>query len=243
MIRLTILIGLVTIVSPPVLAKEGFSPSHERNVVELKGPTDGATGFLIQLPKLGLVLMTQVHVVGTIAAKPSITWGVHYGIFFHPVAYDAGSFELPFTPEVIWQDEKMDVAVLKAPPELVDNCHCDGFLADPYSDGPATLIGYPIRGRRTYPLVGKKWTVLGELFGSVEQMQSTGTVWRDGAQVVSDVDAISGDSGGPVLNENGRVIGMIHLLKSWSGMGYRYQSPNIEVTPIDDVLSRIDRLP
>ena len=91
---------------------------------------------------------------------------------------------------------------------------------------------------RTYPLVGRPWKVIGTVFGSVEQMQSAGRTWVENREIVSDIDGLPGNSGSSILDSDGYVIGMLHLLKSWYGEGYKYKVPSINLLPIELILEK-----
>jgi len=222
-------------------AKEGFTPIQDNNVFLIKGATSGATIFLVNLPDRGKVLMTQIHVLDELGQNTKLYSGIKFGWFFREESKASNAFELSFKQEIIWKRDDLDVAILKAPDELIQKCNCLGFEIASYKDGEASLIGYPIIGRRTYPKAGKFWTRLGEVFGSVEEMESSGNVWKEESRILSDIDALSGNSGSPILNEDKKIIGIIHKMKTWYGIGYRYLNPHIEVTSIDEVLEALEK--
>lgn len=221
-----------------IWASEGFVPSANKNVFMIKGMTSGATVFLTSLPRTGKVLITQVHVLETLGNNLKLYWGVKFGPFFRIAERSKDSFEIAFHKEVLWQDNTLDVAILKAPQELLEKCGCDGFAIQTFTPGPVALIGHPITGRRTYPHTGKFWTGIGELRGSVEQQMSAGMAWAKDGLVVSDADALPGNSGSPILNPDGALIGVIFKLKTWYGLGYKYLNPNIEITPINAIAAK-----
>ncbi|MBI3018807.1 MAG: trypsin-like peptidase domain-containing protein [Deltaproteobacteria bacterium] len=237
-----LIIALVLVLFPSLIqAKEGFTPIQDSNVFLIKGATSGATIFLVNLPNRGKVLMTQVHVLEALGQNTKLFHGIKFGWFFKEENKNNNALELPFKQEIIWKNDELDVAILKVPDELIAKSNSLGLEIAPYKGGEASLIGYPIIGKRTYPKVGKFWTRLGEFFGSVEQMESSGNVWKEGDHILSDIDALSGNSGGPILNEDKKVIGIIHKMKTWHGIGYRYLNPHIEVTSIDEVLKALEK--
>jgi len=52
------------------------------------------------------------------------------------------------------------------------------------------------------------------------------------------MDSISGNSGGAILQE-GKVIGILHLLKTWKGEGYRYKNPSLNFIPIETIFEEL----
>ena len=70
-----VLVLLFAFASTPCLAAEGFTPSEERNVVMLKGRTDGGTAFIFNDPGFGRVLVTQEHVLEVTWLTPTLQWG------------------------------------------------------------------------------------------------------------------------------------------------------------------------
>lgn len=222
-------------------ASEGFEPSKNPNVFYIKGQTSGATAFLANLPRVGIVLISQVHVLQAVMPKPKLYWNYKSGPFFIALPAGQDSFEIDTTLQSIWKDDALDVVILKAPNELLEKCNCSGFDIAQYHEGPISLIGYPIRGRRTYPITGDLWWQIGELFGYVEQMESSGMIWEENDELLSDADALPGNSGGPVLDINGDVIGIIYRLKSWKGIGYQYLSPHISIISFDAILNKFHR--
>lgn len=217
---------------------EGFSPSSLPNILMIKGKTDGATGFALNIENVGRVLISQVHVLQNVKKPMKIQWGYEVTPFYYSEKVNPTGFEFAFVPEILWQDEELDVVVMKLPEELKERC--SGLDSKPYVDGRASLIGYPELARRTYPINFRFWIALKVLLGHVQQMVSIGNVWRTpGGEILGDIDALSGDSGGPVISSDGKVIGVIHTMKTWYGEGYKYQSPSINITPIDVVLSHL----
>jgi hypothetical protein len=221
------------------LAAPGFKPSYDPNVFMLKGKTSGATAFLLDDPTLGKVLLTQVHVVDSLGSDLTLRWGEELGPFYQVVRRDEGSFRLAFRPEVIWKSDELDVVIMRAPDDLLVACRCSGLNAKPYQSGPARLLGYPITGRRIFPRTGRFLSMLGELLGHVSQQQSQGKVWREEAEYLADMDVLPGSSGGPILDQAGDVIGIIHTSKTWYGIGYRYRNPSLNFVPIEDVFRQM----
>jgi hypothetical protein len=221
------------------LAAPGFKPSHDPNVFMLKGRTSGATAFLLDTPTLGKVLLTQVHVIKNLGSNLTLRWGEELGPFYRVVRRDADSFKLAFRPEVIWKSDELDIVVMRAPSDLLAACQCTGLNAKSYQSGPARLLGYPITGRRIFPKTGQFLSMVGELFGHVSQQQSQGKTWQEEAEYLADMDVLPGSSGGPILDQEGDVIGIIHTSKTWYGIGYQYRNPSLNFVPIEDVFRQM----
>jgi hypothetical protein len=221
-------------------AVEGFESSEHINIFSIRATISGATASLVNLPNGEQVLTTQAHVLDDFEKYPAlkITWGKTYGKFFLEKDAKQGAFEVSFQPEVLWKDNELDVAFLKVPKGLVEACHCKGLATKQYHEGSAVMIGYPQIGVRTYPRVSAFWKHLGALWGTVEQRKSVGKTWIKGNEYVADLDALPGNSGSSIQDENGNVIGMLHLLKSWYGEGYQYKNPSISILPIEFIMEK-----
>lgn len=220
-------------------AAEGFQPSHERNVVMLKSRTSGGTAFVLRSSSDELLLITQAHVIEGHKSM-SLQWGHRVASLFRLEAIEPDAYQFTMNIEPIWQDLKLDVAVLKAPNELIDHCQCKGFESAAFQEGAASLVGYPIVARRIWPSTSNWLWMWREIWASVVQQESLGSVWTDGQEYLGDMDSISGNSGGPII-QDGKVIGVIHLLKTWKGEGYRYKNPSLNFVPIEAILSEISK--
>lgn len=220
-------------------ASEGFQPSRERNVVMLKSQTSGGTAFIFRDSLGEPLIITQQHVIEGHEFM-ILQWGHNVGPLFRLEAVENGAYQFPLSIRPIWQDSALDVAILKAPEELLQRCECNGLEGALFRTGPATLIGYPIVQRRIWPSTSDwlwKWR---ELWGDVTQQVSVGSVWKEGEEYLGDMDSISGNSGGPVL-QDGKVIGVIHLLKTWKGEGYRYKNPSLNFIPLETVFAEFSK--
>lgn len=226
----------------PALASEGFQPSAERPVVMLKGATQGATAFFMQVPAFGNLLVTQKQVADS-GDTLTIQWGNAVALFFRLRVVDAGAFQYAFQAKKIWENESQDIAVLQTPLPAWDYCHCRALEAGEFRAGPARLVGYPIIKRRTYPRPNSWWSRLGEVWGEVTQQASEGRVWEANGEYLGDMDALPGNAGGPVLNAEGKVIGIFHSLKSSPDEGYPYRNPSLSFLPIQAVLEGLKGVP
>lgn len=218
-------------------AAEGFQNSKDKNVVMLKASASGGTAFVMKTENLGAVLVTQMHVL-ELGKNLTLQWGYKVGSFFRLIKVEEDAFKIEFQPEVIWQDEELDIAVLKIPQDLLAKCKCGGYDIAPFIEGESYLVGYPIKERRIWPRTSRLIWMWKELFGEVEQQMSSGKVWKDKDEYLGDMDAISGNSGGPIL-QNGKAIGIIHMLKTWKGEGYRYKNPSLNFIPLTLVSEKL----
>lgn len=242
----------------PSFAEQGFIPSEDRNVLYLIGdqslkgidrtqypfPQDmqsitfGATAFAVNLPKIGKVLLTQAHVVDATKINPRLCWGVENGPLYQIKNISPEAFCINFDKNIIWKNDELDVAILKFPSEL--NQLITGLNIENFAPGKAQVLGYPIIGRRTFPDTSTSAMVLGEVNGVVRQMKSVGNTWYDESGIVGDIDMLPGNSGGPVVNEENNVIGIVKKMKTWSGKGYQYLLPHLEIMPIEEILKSFE---
>lgn len=237
-----ITLTICTVFTTVVHAGEGFIPNYDSNTFSIRKQEVGATAFLVRLPSIGLVLMTQVHVLDAVGKQAFLARGMQYGPRQSKVAKEENAFEFPFVQEALWQDDNLDVAILKAPPGLTDICGCQGYeIAELKVGERISLIGYPMQKSRVYPDVSKEAIRAGREASIIEQVVSVGATWIEMEKVVSDADCLSGNSGGPALNDLGQVVGIIHKMKTWYGIGYKYVSPASEITPIQVVLDRMKK--
>lgn len=147
------------------------------SVVHVVVPNVGfGTGFYIG----GGQFVTAAHVVAD---------GVYQ------VTLRAGA--LSFTGNVLWVDEKRDVAVLQAEPPSpmpMAKLTCDG-RADAEVGTPVHSIGYPLN----LGLV-ETW---GRVAGGVVKIEDISQ-----RELVTNLTIAPGNSGGPVFDDQGEVIGM-----------------------------------
>ena len=229
--------------SLPAYTSEGFESSAANNIFYIGFSRGGGTASLVNLPSGEQVITTQAHVIDGITkdSRLKLTWGKKYGRFFLEWEAVKDSFEIEFLPEILWIDNDLDIAFLKVPIGLAEVCKCKGLYTVSYHEGSASMIGYPQTGVRTYPKVGSFWKHLGALLGIMEQRKSNGKTWISGAEYVADLDGLPGNSGSSILDSDGKVIGMLHILKSWYGEGYRYKNPSINLLPTDIILENYQR--
>lgn len=233
LILLSLLIGV------PGYTSEGFQSSRERNVVMLKSRTSGGTAFIFRDSSRGPLIITQQHVIEG-HESVILQWGHKVGALFQLQAVENGAYQFPLPIQPLWQDPALDVAILEAPKEFLARCECAGLEGASFRPGPATLIGYPIVERRIWPSTSNWLWMWRELWGNVIQQVSVGSVWKEGEEYLGDMDSISGNSGGPVLQDE-KVIGVIHLLKTWKGEGYRYKNPSLNFVPMEIVLAELSK--
>ncbi|OFZ31124.1 MAG: hypothetical protein A2622_00535 [Bdellovibrionales bacterium RIFCSPHIGHO2_01_FULL_40_29] len=243
--RFIIFLGFSFIFIAPSLftnayAIEGFENSDQQNIFNIRAGISGATASLVNFPNGEHVLTTQAHVLEDFEKYPvlKLVWRKTYGRFFLENESKQGSFEISFHPVVLWKDNELDIAFLKVPDGLIEACSCKGLDTKQYHQGPAIMIGYPQTGVRTYPRIGAFWKHLGVFLETVEQRKSNGKTWIVGNEHVADMDGLPGNSGSSVLDEDGKVIGMLHLLKTWYGEGYKYKNPSISLLPIEFIMEK-----
>jgi hypothetical protein len=222
-------------------AAEGYSPSHEKNVVMLRGNTNGGTAFILNDPTWEQVLVTQEHVLEVTGDSPTLQWGHVVGPLFQLHQEEAEAYEFVFQADAIWRDKELDVAILKMPEDLKNHCNCNGLDPAVPVDGSASLIGYPITERRIWPRTSGIVRAWKEFWGKVRQQVSIGKIWRTPDEYLGDMDAISGNSGGPII-QNEKVVGTLHLLKTWKGVGYRYENPSLNFLPISVIIDKLREL-
>lgn len=205
-------------------AAEGFRASAEKNVMMLKGRFNGATAFLLKTSTHGQVLVTQKHVLDP--GDLTIQRGNAVGLLFRLKVVEPGAFQRAFVPEKIWESPELDLTVLKPAFDLTALCKCEGLLPSSFTSGPASLVGYPITELRIYPRTSRLFSLWRQLGQDVRQQRSEGAVYAEENGFFGDMDALPGNSGGPILDRNGNVMGIIHAQMAKEEEGYRYKSPS-----------------
>lgn len=227
----------IFLISLDLFAIEGFEDSSNPNIFSIGNSLSFGTASLIRLPSNQLVLATQAHVWQDLSDQPSVGLFGHKsrGPFFITHSQSSDSWEMNIFPEVLWQDDDLDMVFFKVPEGLLALCKCLGLSVANQLSEDVFVVGYPSLGRRVFPLKHRLFGSFKSLFSIVKQRISKGHLWQDNQVYYSDADALPGNSGSPILNPNGEVVGMLKILKTWYGVGYRYSNPSIEVTPFNKI--------
>ena len=130
---------------------------------------------------------------------------------------------------VVYYDDQTDLAVIHAP----------GLEAEPLSTGPraevgelVAFMGYPLGG----PFSSKTAVVQGLTNISTTSVDGTVSAPRQIYQLAADVQ--QGNSGGPLLDQQGRVIGVIFAKSETSRTGYALGME--ELSPVLEQLGSFD---
>ena len=144
----------------------------------------------------------------------------------HHVIEDGTSFKVKFTNgeeqevTVVGSDEYSDIAVLKVNKEYVISVATIGSSEEMLVGDTTFVIGAPLDAD-TY-----SWTVTrGILSGKDRLVEVTSSTYRSVVMNVLQTDTAinSGNSGGPICNANGEIIGIVNMKLSSSqveGMGF-----------------------
>ncbi len=152
---------------------------------------------------------------GVIATNAHVVAGIR-----QPYAQDGSGSH---SASVIWFDPDLDFALLRAPGitghklALISNTAAQ--------DTPAAVLGYPGGGGFS----AKAAVVLDEITASGRNIYGTGHTLRDVYEVQADV--IPGNSGGPVVGKDGKVIGIIFAEStSYNHVGYALATSQLNQT-------------
>lgn len=182
------------------------------SVVKIEGQGCGGliegSGFVVS----GSDVATNAHVVAGIR---------------HPYVEDGNGLH---KATVIWFDPNLDFAVLRvsnlAGPKLTIN----GNHAAPGT--PAAVLGYPGGG----PFTAGTAAVLDELTATGRNIYGRGNTNRDIYEVQADI--IPGNSGGPLIDTNGNVIGVVFAeSETYQNVGYALTTSQI-ITAINQAIAR-----
>lgn len=202
-----------TPVNLPSLGELAGAVTADRDsVVRIKGQGCGGivsgSGFVV---RPGLVA-TNAHVVAGI--------GQSY------VQDGSGSH----TARVVWFDPDLDFALLKADGLSERSLKLDSSIAG--RETPVAVLGYPGGGNFS----AKAGLVLNRLKAGGRNIYGTKSVVRDVYEVHTDI--VPGNSGGPLVGRDGRVIGVVFAEStSYNHVGYALISDHLDDT-IDQAARR-----
>lgn len=121
---------------------------------------------------------------------------------------------------VVWFNANLDVAVLRVNGLTAASLTFANMAAD---DGlPIAVLGYPGGG----PFTAKPGAVLDQFLASGRSIYGRESASRDVYEIKADI--IPGNSGGPIVDQSGAVIGMVFAEStSYKHVGYALTSPSI----------------
>lgn len=221
----------LVLLSCTALAEEGFQPSFHKNVVMLKTRTSGFSAFALRLGE-------KVEIVAPLSRLgPALTLqrGNAVGLFYRLKAEEPRAFQREFEGKMRASSESDDVALFSLRSSLDPDS--PGLEATGFQEGPARLVGYPILFRRGCS--NAFFCFFRDIWGGVRQMESRGRVWKEGNRFFGDMDALPGSEGSAVLNEEGKVMGMLLGLELSGEDHYAYRRPTFRFVPILPLLQKI----
>lgn len=195
-----------TPVNLPSLGDLAAAVNADRDsVVRIKGEGCGGivsgSGFVVRRD----VVATNAHVVAGIR---------------QPYVQDGdGSHEA----EAIWFDPELDFALLKADGLDEPSLKFNSDIVAP--ETPAAILGYPGGGNFS----AKTGVVLDEIIAGGRNIYGYGYTKRHVYELHADIH--SGNSGGPVVGKDGRVIGMVFAASTtYDNVGYALISDHLDDT-------------
>lgn len=187
--------------------------SYKKGVLNSSG-----TGFVYKMDKNDAYILTNNHVVSS-AEKVKVK-------FTNDKTYEV---------EVVGKDEYSDIAVLKIDAENVISVAEIGSSEEARLGDTAFTIGAPLDSEYS-------WTVTRGILSGKDRLVDVGTT-SDGASnwvmkvIQTDASINSGNSGGPLANSNGEVIGITNMKlvsEGVEGMGF--------AIPIEDAVKYAEDL-
>jgi S1-C subfamily serine protease len=197
--------------SPPSVPPEWFVGDYQKarsSVVRIECGGAHGAGFFFHSPRH---IATAYHVI-ELGRGVTVTLS------------DGRSFDA----EVVATDVKHDLAILEIH-EGASNAPLPPATDKPDFGTPILIIGHPLATR----------SMVGERKGLLEWNPGRGIVTRLGDEWLQiDVLVNGGDSGGPVLDREGRVLGVISHRMSGSGVGLNFAVP---VKRLEELAPKINR--
>ena len=160
-----------------------------QSVVAIKTPAGTGSGFFIDK---GLIL-TNAHVVGR----------------FHKatIAADRGEIKISVTGDVIGVDEDADLALVSVGSDIDRPAFVFGDYDEVNLAEDVIVIGFPLSD------------VLGDAVNVTKGIASAKRIYNGLRYVQTDAAANPGNSGGPLMNSRGEVIGIMTLRVTFTGTG------------------------
>lgn len=164
-------------------------------------------------------IMTNDHVIASLTSDTGYSSGGGYADQVAVVLNDGS--QLP--AEILWSDSTLDLAILKVEPEVPLKAVKLGNSDELLIGEQAIAIGNP------FALEFHGTVTAGYISGLNRTLRGQGTTMQDLIQ--TDASINQGNSGGPLLNGKGEVIG-INTMKISSGEGLGFAIPVNTAKPI-----------
>ncbi|MQG58033.1 MAG: trypsin-like serine protease [SAR202 cluster bacterium] len=182
-----------------------------RSVVAIKTPAGTGSGFFVDQ---GLIL-TNAHVVGK----------------FHKatIAVDRGEIKISVTGDVIGIDEKADLALVSVGPDFDRPALAFGDYDSTNLADEVIVIGFPLSD------------VLGDAVNVTKGIASSKRTYNGLEYLQTDAAANPGNSGGPLLNTKGDVVGIMTLRVTFNETGVLTEGTALALS-VDGIKSRLPAL-
>ena len=182
-----------------------------RSVVAIKTPAGTGSGFFIDK---GLIL-TNAHVVGQ----------------FHKatIAGDRGGMKFGVTGDVVGVDEKADLALVSVGSDFDRPALSFGDFDSTTLAEEVVVIGFPLSG------------VLGDAVSVTRGIVSSKRTHNGLKYLQTDAAVNPGNSGGPLLNSRGEVVGIVTLRVNLTEMGVFTEGTALALSA-DEIKARLPAL-
>ena len=218
-----------------VLAQSGIPEVSERLFPEQQAPSEtvrndaltAASDSVMRINGTAEACRQNQSGSGFVAAEGLVVTNAHV-----VAGVDEPLVESPggrtYRGDVVYFDPDTDLAVISAPDLPAAPLQTGDYAAD---GDLTTFMGYPLGG----PFKSSSATVQGLGYTSTVSEEGQPSVPREVYQLAADVQ--QGNSGGPLLDQDGRVIGVIFAKASGGETGYA-----LSLTELDPVLGQLGAL-
>lgn len=243
-----------------------FIASNQQNVFLVKDNRIrfyGNTAFMVNvdIPEQGTLVSSSyiITVAPDFHSSKSkvLQWGYKNGPLFIPRYITEGFFDFKWAEDPLFTDQKTGISIFRVPSNLSMFSAAKGFdsVADEIiNEEVYKSIGYPVVNKRVpsqAKFVKKIWPLFSDYFSVTDQRLTNGKLWPatkkdlgydinfDDEIYVSDMDALPGVEGSPVLNSNFKVVGVVIEILSTEKEGYSRKKSNVKIVPIKKVIDLI----
>jgi len=186
-----------------------------------------------------------------------LQWGYKNGPLFIPRYVTENFFDFKWQEDPLFTDPKNGISIFRVPSNLNMFSRAKGLdisVDEISGEDIYKSIGYPVTNKRIpsqAKIVKKIWPIFSDYFSVIDQRLTSGKIWPatikdlgyevnyDDEVYVSDIDALPGSEGSPILNSNMKVVGVVSEILTLEKEGYLRKKANVKIISMKKIVELI----